>query len=92
MPYDPFTNKNVPSKPIKQQMGGSVTRNGVDVSKEIEKQTAAKHKASAKKHEMAKKIGSSSKDSELNFTSWRKSEPTAADFKKHFPSDRTGGK
>jgi hypothetical protein len=43
--HDPFTGKQTKILRPKVKMGGSVTRNGVNVDKEIERQTAAKSKA-----------------------------------------------
>lgn len=55
--HDPFTNKKTKVLRPKVHMGGPVTKNGKDVSKNIERQTAAKYK----RQEIARKMKATGK-------------------------------
>ena len=49
MVYDPITKKNVPRKPMRQQMGGTTSHNGIPDTPAMIKKSQAHHEANRAK-------------------------------------------
>ena len=47
--YDPLTKKNVPRKPLKQQMGGTTSHNGKPDTDAMIKKSQAHHEANRRR-------------------------------------------